>query len=610
MKISFRWVAFAPLLYLAGGAASEVGAVAAPGADSGPPALQGSRPNILVVMADDLDVTSMQVLLEQDLMPNLERYVIETGTSFTESFVTNAICCPSRATYLTGQYSHNHRTFSNTLTNGAVLAFDDDETIGTWLQAAGYRTAHVGKYLNGYGLLWSFQGNSGLRALVQRSIAARHPDAVERVEPGYVPPGWSGWYGLIDLSTYCVFDYAMNENGRVRAYYRDGRILEDGRIVREATGGTTEQYQTDVLADKAVEFLEDHWSRGDSAPFFLSVMPLAPHVEKCQGGDPEIPEQDPFFYKDQFKSIIRPAPRHRPWVDLLSATARSVLPGRLSYNETLLEDKPRVLSAGLALLTPDEENALFAQFGHRLASMMAVDDLLGRIVQALEDRSELDRTFIVFTSDNGWFNGEHRLSSKGLAYEEAVRVPLFVRTPGRLGPRVESRASLNNDLAPTFLDLAAGTATLSLDGRSLLPLLDGYSPSVWRERFVVEHFSGFPQGSRHRPVDPINLFGIRTTATSALPNRTYVEYYEGVQFHDGYRRGFGSMRAGFLWQSAPSARELYSLVEDPYQIENRWPRRLSRTEGREIREEAATLRRWMLELLSCSGADCQTLENP
>jgi arylsulfatase A-like enzyme len=259
---------------------------------------------------------------------------------------------------------------------------------------------------------------------------------------------------------------------------------------------------------------------------------------------------------------------------------------------------------------PDEEDALFAQFGHRLASMMAVDDLLGRIVRALEERGELERTFILFTSDNGWFNGEHRLSNKGLAYEEAIRVPLFVRTPGRLVPRVESLTVLNNDLAPTLLDLAAGAATLPLDGRSLLPLLEGSSPAVWRERFVVEHFSGFSPGAHLRPVDPVNLFGIRTAATSALPNRAYVEYYGGVQLQGGYRRGFGGTRAGFLWQSSPSARELYSLDEDPFQIENRWPGRLSGTEGRETKEEAATLRLWMLELLSCSGTDCQTLENP
>ncbi len=480
MRTSLELVAItlpAILCSILGDAHSQVGGTAAPGAESAPAALHGSRPNILVVMADDLDLTSMQVLLEQDLMPNLEHYVYDQGTSFSESFVTNAICCPSRATFLTGQYSHNHRTFSNTLVNGAVLAFDDDETLGTWLQAAGYRTGHVGKYLNGYGILRTLDGSPNLRAWVREQIAAHRPDAVEGLEPGYVPPGWSSWYGLIDLSTYCVFDYALNENGKVRTYYRDGRILEDGRIVQEANGGTTEHYQTDVLADKAVEFLEDHWSRGDAAPFFLSVMPLAPHVEGCEGKDPEIPDLDPLVYKDQFKAIIRPAPRHRAWIDSLEVLARSVLPGRLSYNEASLEDKPRIVSARLDLLLPGEEDALFAQFGHRLASMMAVDDLLGRLIRALEERGELERTFILFTSDNGWFYGEHRLSSKGLAYEEAIRVPLFVRIPGRFEPRVEPRIALNNDLAPTLLDLAAGTSTLPLDGRSLLPLLEGSPPS-------------------------------------------------------------------------------------------------------------------------------------
>lgn len=573
--------------------------------------LPGSRLNVLVVMADDLDVTSMQVLLDQKLMPNLEQHVVALGTSFSESFVTNAICCPSRATYLTGQYSHNHRTFSNTLMNGAVLAFDDGETLATWLQTAGYRTAHVGKYLNGYGVLKSLEESPDLRAWVRQRIAERYPDPVNRMEPEYVPPGWNAWYGLIDLSTYCVFDYSMNENGKVRTYYRDGRILEDGHVVREGNGGTTEHYQTDVLADKAVEFLEDHWSRGDSAPFFLSVMPLAPHVEGCEGRDPEIPELDPLRYKDQFKAIIRPAPRHRSRIDPLAAAARAVLPGRLSYNEAEIDDKPRVLAGRLERLLPDEEDDLFAQFGHRLASMMAVDDLLGRLIETLQNRGELERTLIVFTSDNGWFNGEHRLSSKGLAYDEAIRVPLFVRAPGRIQPRQEHRIVLNNDLAPTFLDLAAFVPTLALDGRSLLPLLEGSSPPVWRDRFVVEHFSGFRTGARLRPVDPVNVFGIRTSATNELPNRAYFEYYGGTQFQDGYRKTFGSPLAeGFLWTEPPGARELYALNEDPFQTENRWFRRFSAAERSQIRDEAATMQRWMIELLACSGAECRLLENP
>ena len=178
--------------------------------------LSASRPNVVVIMTDDLDVGSMEVLINSNLMPNLKRYISDQGIKFSESFVTNAVCCPSRATFLSGQYSHNHKTFtvmsingsvtafddSSTLAtvyrisdqgikfsesfvtnavccpsratflsgqyshnhktftvmsiNGSVTAFDDSSTLATWLQDSGYRTGHIGKYLNGYGSLNEF----------------------------------------------------------------------------------------------------------------------------------------------------------------------------------------------------------------------------------------------------------------------------------------------------------------------------------------------------------------------------------------------------------------------------------------------------------------------
>ena len=117
------------------------------------------RPNIVVIMADDLDVNSLDVMIEAGLMPNLEKYIIEEGITFKNSFVTNSICFPSRATFLSGQYSHNHGTLTNVMKGfdfsqppGGVGVFNDESTIATWLQDAGYRTGYVGKYLNGYGI--------------------------------------------------------------------------------------------------------------------------------------------------------------------------------------------------------------------------------------------------------------------------------------------------------------------------------------------------------------------------------------------------------------------------------------------------------------------------
>ncbi|MEA3275334.1 MAG: sulfatase-like hydrolase/transferase, partial [Pseudomonadota bacterium] len=205
-----------------------------------------SRPNIIVIMADDLDTASLRAALElqspefpDGLMPHLKRFVVEPGVEFAESFVTFPLCCPSRATYLTGLYPHNHNVLGNLPPAGGFYRFDDTSTIATWLLAGGYRTGHIGKYLNGY------------------------QDAT------YVPPGWSDWYSLVGPTTYCMYDYTISSNG-VPQYYHDAE----------------EDYQTDVLAAYAEGFIHDVDSFDDIQPFFLSVTPLAPHLESyCNYND-------------------------------------------------------------------------------------------------------------------------------------------------------------------------------------------------------------------------------------------------------------------------------------------------------------------------------------
>jgi arylsulfatase A-like enzyme len=125
------------------GRGARVGVAAVPSA--------AARPNVVVVMADDLDSRSYGRLLRLGLLPSVETALVERGVTFRNSFVTNPLCCPSRATFLTGQYSHNNRVLSNAPPNGGVLRLDDRSTLATWLRAAGYRTSMVGKYLNYYG---------------------------------------------------------------------------------------------------------------------------------------------------------------------------------------------------------------------------------------------------------------------------------------------------------------------------------------------------------------------------------------------------------------------------------------------------------------------------
>src|SRR4028118_1257396 len=136
------------------------------------------RPNIVFILADDLDTASARKI------PDLDYFLANQGTTFTNAFVTHSICCPSRATILTGQYSHNHLVRNNTPPLGGFRVFNElgreESTIATWLDGAGYETAFFGKYLNGYG----------------------------REDSTYVPPGWDEWYGEIEYSK-------LNHNGRV-----------------------------------------------------------------------------------------------------------------------------------------------------------------------------------------------------------------------------------------------------------------------------------------------------------------------------------------------------------------------------------------------------------
>jgi len=184
---------------------------------------QQNRPNIILILTDDLDSRSIAH------MPNLQALIADQGTTFSNYFVSVPLCCPSRASILRGQYAHNTQIFTNRPPNGGFEKFRDLEhensTIATWLQAAGYRTALFGKYLNGY------------------------PDD----QPTYIPKGWDEWYCVIDTHYY---DYRINENGNVVQY-----------------GHQPEDYETDVLSRKVTDFIQRH----KAAPFFIYLAPFAPH---------------------------------------------------------------------------------------------------------------------------------------------------------------------------------------------------------------------------------------------------------------------------------------------------------------------------------------------
>jgi N-acetylglucosamine-6-sulfatase len=377
-----------------------------------------AKPNIVVLMTDDQTLDSMSV------MPQTQKLLGEKGTTFTRNFVNYSLCCPSRATLYTGQYAHNHGVLGNEPPVGGYTRLDKSNWLPLWLQAAGYRTMHVGKFLNGYGRLSS---------------------------PTEVPPGFNDWHGTVDPTTYSYWNYTVNENGVLHTY---GAAKEP------------EFYSTDFFARRANELIAA--AAPSDQPFFISVAFLAPHSgQPVEPGDPA------------GQPTPAPAPRH------VNAFSTVGLPQPASFNEADMTDKPAAMQRR-PLLTPARTAAIQENYQQRLESLLAVDEAVASIVEGLKAAGELDDTLILFTSDNGFFHGEHRVpQGKILAYEPSIRLPLIMRGPGVPRDERQSQLVTNADLAPTILDAADAKAGRAQDGRSLFGLFD--DPGVqWGRELLIE----------------------------------------------------------------------------------------------------------------------------
>jgi N-acetylglucosamine-6-sulfatase len=439
-----------------------------------------AAPDVVVIETDDQTVADMAA------MPRTRALIGDAGVTFASSFVSLSECCPSRATFLTGQYAHNHGVQSIGPPFGGFHRLHGAETLPVWLKRAGYATGVVGKYLNGY---------RGTR----------------------VPPGWTSFDALIGRSTYRFFDFTMNVDGTLRTDAAD--------------------YQTDVITRRSLRFIRDHERR----PFFLWTTYVAPHV-----GAPH-----DLFDPVAVKSTV-PAPRHE------GAFLGAPLPRPPSFDEADVSDKPPGIR-DRPRLPGWKIGALENVHRQRLASLLAVDEGVSRIVAALRAAGELENTLLIFTSDNGFMLGDHRVATgKVLPYEPSIRVPLLMRGPGV--PRGARRDQLvwNGDLAPTILDAAGARPAFALDGRSLLPFARSRHARSGRAILLegppAKHTNGLPR-----------FTGLRT------PRYKYVEYVWGV-------------------------RELYDLRADPDELRNLGGTR----PGLEAR-----LARRLAQLRGCAGAACR-----
>jgi N-acetylglucosamine-6-sulfatase len=444
-------------------------------------------PNVLVVMTDDQTVAEMQV------MPRVRLLIGDRGTRFENSFTNYPLCCPSRATFITGQYAHNHGVRSGS----GFLDLTSSNTLPVWLQNAGYRTGHVGKYINGYGA----QNAGG---------------------PKLVPPGWDEWYAAVP-DNQAVYDYGLNQNGALVHY-----------------GSAATDFKGDVLTRKAVGFIRRN--APSPVPFFLSVGYVAPHTS------PGVAAGVSAGCNDGSQPI--PAPRD------LGRFAQRPLPRPPSFNEPDVSDKPADVRLRPAL---DRERIGIVRdrYRCRLESLLHVDRGVAEMLAALNDSGELDRTLIVFTSDNGFLLGQHRLVNKIYPYEESIRVPTLIRGPGvPIGKTVSSFAS-NADLAPTILDAADAAPGRVVDGVSLFELIGDQRPS-------------------------------RDLLLESYIDKKWFTPYTGVR----------TERYAYIAYSS-GERELYDLDTDPYQLVNRF---FDPAYG----APRAWLHERLRELRDCRGSSCRT----
>ncbi len=520
----------------------------AQGPDS-PAAASSQKPNIIVIETDDQIVSDLQY------MPTVKRQIIDRGTSFENFFNSYPLCCPSRTAFLTGQFAHNHHVESNFESNdGGHYQFsslpgklNQSNSLGPWLQDAGYRTGLVGKYLNEYG-------------------------AKDRTE---IPPGWDYWATLLDNSTYDYFNYAMNVNGKVK-YWGDRSYAEaqlDLASVANASPpesfpelldifhqvfvpydyfGTAKpsDYSMDTNGRYAADFVAD--SAPGRKPFFLWYTPPAPHAEDtnhAQGLRPGAPEPDP-----------RPPYRYRDTFDDVE------VPMTPAFNEADVSDKAANVR-NLPKLTDAQVEEIGDNYRGRLGAVLSVDDQVKLIIKQLRRAGEMRNTYIVYTSDNGYMQGDHRLrSSKFLPFEPGIRLPAVVRGPGiKEGAKVTGNA-IDVDWTPTILKMAGAKPGRTMDGLSLLPAAKGRNDLPDRD-VPLEALK--PLFKFYTPITAFDLpyYGVRT------------DRYKFIQ-----------------WSF--DERELYDLKKDPFELEN--------LAGKpQYADLEARLAARAAELSDCVGADCR-----
>jgi arylsulfatase A-like enzyme len=522
----------AVLMWTALGRASS-----ASGARSGPDPV---RPNVVLIQTDDQSLMSLKSTFRdywdhrRPTMPNTVGLIGAKGIEFTNYYVSNPLCGPSRAALLSGQYAHTSHMKNNSGPEGGWTGWQNqpimNENLAVALDRAGYRTAHVGKFTNNY-----FRGND--------------PDAVETT----VPPGWDHWYVPAYGSRLYYYGTRLNDDGvaegpfGIKGYDMQGVGTDPPECTAanlvDPVPGVICNHSTDLFSRDAVEQIEQS---GD-APFYLQVDYNTPH------GDYRSPNG------------AQPLSRH------YDSALKTRMPRPAGFNEADVADKPSFVQA-LPHLTRQEQEQINVRWQKDLESLRGVDDGVGAIVKALKRTGKLKNTYVIFISDNGQFNGEHRMSSsKFLPYEPSAHQPLLIRGPGIKPGSRTSQLAANVDLAPTVLSLTGARLPRGYDGRSLKPYWKNPKKRS-RRAIVLEGYSG------PNDVPPVDA---STSATAPI-------------------RSFSGLRAGRYKyvEYTNGERELYDLKSDPAELRNRFG-------DPAWRRIAARLAHELSARKNCRGATCR-----
>ena len=474
--------------------------------DEGEP---GPRPpNLVVIQSDDQGLD----LFTRQAMPATYRELVDHGTRLRNYITTTPLCCPSRASLLTGQYGHNN----GVLANKYSLLRRKDEVLPAWLERAGYRTIHVGKYLNNYD-----------------SFASPR-------EPAF---GWTDWQ---TIAVPAYYDYDLSDNGSLVHY-----------------GTRDRDYSGRVITRRAARAIHES---AEGAPFYLQVDYYQPHSDPGRG--------------DDCSPYPIPDPRE------FGRFADADIPRPPSFDERDTSDKP-AFASGLEPLDTGDLEALAGKYRCGLAASRSLDRGVERIVDALRETGEIDRTVIAYVSDNGVLHGQHRVpAGKHVAYEEAIRVPGAIRVPSGLlddgAPASIAAPTANIDLAPTLLDLAGASPCIGedacrvMDGLSMVGSLGGAGPPIPRDRtLLLELDEEQKPPNRH---EPCSYAGVAT------PENIYIRYSRAQD-------------ATGNCVTVDEA-ELYDRVDDPFQLEN-----LASEGGGQVAALVDDLQARLDDLRDCAGIE-------